>query len=121
MLAMIVKYLKSLTATFNPLSPDRSHKIPRILLSFLGPNARLPTGGNVTVKTNMLPSKSKESSSLLLSFKDGKELQFVDQRGKKEGAQKEGALDLSQYGINDVVEEVDRHSRMLMRKEDLAG
>lgn len=34
---------------------------------------------------------------------------------------KEGVLDLSKMGVTDVVEEVDRHSRALKRKEELSN
>ena len=34
---------------------------------------------------------------------------------------KEIKLDTSQMSINDLVEEMDRHSRMLSRKEELVG
>ena len=112
---MITQYLKSLTATFNPLSPSRSHKIPRIILSFLKPNARSATGGGITVKTQILPAGSSQPSGLTLGFKDGKELRWAEK------SKAEGTWNLSGVGIKDVVEEVDRHSRALRRKEELTG
>lgn len=53
----------------------------------------------------------------MLTFKDGRELRFVD--GGDGG--KEGVMDLGQCKIGDVVEEVDRRSRVMRRREDLAG
>ena len=60
-------------------------------------------------------------------FRDGRELRFVEMTRKGEAltgappVPAEGVLDLGRLGIKDVVEEVDRHSRMLQRKADLSG
>ena len=48
---------------------------------------------------------SKLPASLALKFKDGMEME----------------LDLEKMKIKDIQEEVDRHSRVLRRKEELAG
>lgn len=48
---------------------------------------------------------SKLPASLALKFKDGREME----------------LDLEKMKIKDIQEEVDRHSRVLRRKEELAG
>jgi len=48
---------------------------------------------------------SREESLLSLKFKDGKEMK----------------LDTDKLTINDVMEEVDRHSRFLKRQADLTG
>ena len=111
----MTKYLKSLNATFNPLSFQKSHQIPRIVLSFLKPDARSASAGGMTVTTNVLPAKSKEPSSLMMSFKDGKELKWVEK------SEQEGVWDLKSVNIKDVTEEVNRHSRILRRKEELSG
>jgi len=57
------------------------------------------------IESKMLPRESKEPASLAVKFKDGKEMK----------------LDLSNMRITQVVEEVDRHSRSLARKDELAG
>ena len=57
------------------------------------------------ITTKPLPQNSKEKSFLELKFRDGKEMR----------------LDTEKLKIRDVMEEVDRHSRMLDRKEALAG
>jgi len=57
------------------------------------------------IESKMLPRDSKEPASLGVKFKDGKEMN----------------LDLSNMRITQVVEEVDRHSRSLARKDELAG
>jgi len=126
---MITKYITSLTVTFNPLTPRSAHRTPRLLLSLLPPAARRP--GGVVVKTSILPTSAgvDAPSSVTLAFRDGKELKFLEvsrpaakggKTGKKvEGEVPEGVLDLGKLGIKDVVEEVDRHSRVLRRKEEL--
>jgi len=132
---MITKYLTSLTVSFNPLSSRAAHRTPRLLLSFVPPAART-TG--VTIKSNIIPTSAGNEvpSSVTLTFKDGKELRFLEVtrpvvkgnkgKGRKvEGNEKEvkeapeGVFDLGKFGIRDVVEEVDRHSRVLRRKEEL--
>jgi len=141
---MITKYLTSLTVSFNPLSPRAAHRVPRLLLSFVPPAART-TG--VVIKSIIIPTSAGQDvpSSVTLSFKDGKELRFLEvtrpvvktrNKGKgkkvdvveKDGEGKvaapvtvvpEGVFDLGKLGIRDVVEEVDRHSRVLKRKEEL--
>ena len=51
----------------------------------------------------------------MVTFKDGKELKWV------QGSRKEDEWDLAIVGIKDVKEEIDRHSRILRRKEELTG
>lgn len=130
---MITRYLTSLQATFNPLSPHKSHKIPRLILALLSSTARSAAGANIQVTTNQLPSASTEQCSLIASFKDGRKMVFKEgrsarQRGEKvaKGAADEGGLtgeeyDLRKLSINDVVVELDRHSRALTRKDELSG
>jgi len=58
-----------------------------------------------TIATKLLPRNSTEPNSLLIKFKDGKEMY----------------LKCEELGIKSLVEEVDRHSRMLQKAEDLEG
>jgi hypothetical protein len=52
---------------------------------------------------------------LEVAFKDGKTMKWAwDAQGTKIGKKE-------QAGIQDIVDEVDRHARMLKRKEDLSG
>ena len=67
------------------------------------------------VKANVLSGNSDQPSSLTLTFKDGKELKWVEKSNQ------DGVWDLRTVGIKDVVEEVDRHSRILKRKAELSG
>ena len=53
-----------------------------------------------------------------MKFKDGKELRYSERQGV-EGSQ--GEEDLNEVKIADVVEQVDRHSRLLKRKDELDG
>jgi len=85
----------------------------------------------IKISTTILPSNSKEPARITIGFKE-KQIAFVeskgsDKKGGKAEAQavalgmQEGELDLRRLGINDVVEEVDRYSRGLARKEELTG
>ncbi|KAL2172085.1 hypothetical protein VTG60DRAFT_455 [Thermothelomyces hinnuleus] len=96
---MITRFITDVTTRFNPFSP-RSRSA-RLFLSFLPPTAR-SSGMNIT--TQLLPRTSKEPSTLYIKFKDGKEMN----------------LDCESMGIKSIVEEVDRHSRMLQKEADLA-
>ncbi|KAH7399265.1 39S ribosomal protein L53/MRP-L53-domain-containing protein [Pyrenochaeta sp. MPI-SDFR-AT-0127] len=97
---MITRFLTDVRVTFNPFS--LRSKPARLFLSLIPPNAR---SDGMKIESKMLPRTSKEPASLGLKFKDGKEMK----------------LDLSTMRITQVVEEVDRHSRSLARKEELTG
>ncbi|CAG8982648.1 hypothetical protein HYALB_00006044 [Hymenoscyphus albidus] len=94
---MITTHLTSVRTVFNPFSP--AAKTARIFLSFLPPDARQ----TMQVVTKLLPRTSKERSLVEVKFKDGKEMR----------------LDAEKLGIKGVVEEVDRHSRILTRQAEL--
>lgn len=122
---MITKYLTNLTVAFSPLAASRAHRTPRLLL------ALLPASHKIKITTTILPTNTKDPARITIGFKE-KEIKFVESKGsdKKGGKQEamaeslglaEGELDLRRLGINDVIEEVDRYSRMLARKEELTG
>jgi len=96
---MITRFITEVSAVFNPFSP-RS-KTARLFLSFLPPDAR----HTMKVTTKLLPRVSTEPSFVQLKFKDGKQM----------------TLDTEKLGIKGVQEEVDRHSRILNRQEELTG
>ncbi|KAF2403849.1 mitochondrial ribosomal protein L44 [Trichodelitschia bisporula] len=96
---MITRYLASVTTKFNPFTPGA--KTARVFLANLPPNARQ----NMQINTTVLPRASVEPATLDIKFKDGKEM----------------TIDLEKMKINDVAVEVDRHSRMLQRQEDLSN
>ncbi|KAH6671455.1 mitochondrial ribosomal protein L44 [Halenospora varia] len=96
---MITRFISEVSTVFNPFSPKA--KTARLFLSFLPPNARQ----TMKVSTKLLPRISKDPSFVQLKFKDGKEMK----------------LDTEKLGIKGVMEEVDRHSRILSRQEELTG
>ncbi|PSN69672.1 hypothetical protein BS50DRAFT_571043 [Corynespora cassiicola Philippines] len=97
---MITRFLTEVRVQFNPFSV-RS-KPARLFLSLLPPNAR---GDGMSIQSKMLPRTSKLPATLDVKFKDGKEMN----------------LNLDKMRIGEVMEEVDRHSRQLARKEELLG
>jgi large subunit ribosomal protein L53 len=97
---MLTRYLTSLSVTFNPFCP--LSKTPRLLLAAIPPAAR----STIKISTTLLPRDSSDPGSLELKFKDGKEMKMVVERKLK---------------VQDVIDEVDRHSRILGREEDLKG
>lgn len=125
---MQTRFLTSLRTTFNPFS--RASKVPRLFLALLPPNARQ----TLKISVTQLPRASTEPSVLELGFKDGKEMRFVLGGQKQGGMAANGgnaALGETAGGIavdegkelklKDVMEEVERHCRILGRKEELMG
>lgn len=105
---MKTTHLTSLTASFNPFA--RHAKTPRLFLSLLPPSAR----ATVKVTVKQLPRSNTDPSTLEIGFKDGKVLKYSF-HDPVAGQKEEGTK------LKDVVEQVERHSRGLKRKEDLAG
>lgn len=98
---MLTKYITAVRATFSPFNA-RSGKTARNFLALLPPNVR----STMSVDVRVLGKDGKAGpASLALKFKDGKEMQ----------------LDLEKMKIKDIQEEVDRHSRVLRRQEELTG
>ncbi|TID16338.1 mitochondrial ribosomal protein L44 [Venturia nashicola] len=96
---MIPRFLTDVTVKFNPFSPKS--KAARIFLSLLPPDARQ----TMKISVAQLPRASEEKATLAIKFKDGKEMSFDPEIVK----------------IKKVVEEVDRHSRLLARQEELTS
>ncbi|KAM3420114.1 hypothetical protein BST61_g3416 [Cercospora zeina] len=98
---MITKYLTAVKTAFSPFNP-RSGKTARNFLAQLPPNAR----STMAIDVKLLPkAMANKPATLALSFKDGKEMM----------------LDLDKMKIKEIQSEVDRHSRVLRRAEDLSG
>ncbi|KAK2028714.1 39S ribosomal protein L53/MRP-L53 [Colletotrichum zoysiae] len=95
---MITKFMTEITTKFNPFSPKS--KSARLFLSFIPPAAR---SSGMAIKTVLLPRTSTEPPSLLVKFKDGKEM----------------SIDCEKMAIKSIIEEVDRHSRGLQKQADL--
>ena len=98
---MLTKYITAVRATFSPFNA-RSGKTARNFLAMLPPNARSTMSFDIKMLGR---NASAQPASLGLKFKDGKEMQ----------------LDLEKMKIKEIQEEVDRHSRVLRRQEELAG
>jgi large subunit ribosomal protein L53 len=112
---MKTKYLTSLSLAFNPFS--RTGKVPRLFLSLLPPAAHK----SVQIKQEQLPRASTAPSYLELGFKDGKNMKWEwTEEDVKGGLDKDGK-EKKIVKLKDVVDEVDRHARILGRKEELAG
>jgi large subunit ribosomal protein L53 len=113
---MLTKYLTTLSVAFSPLSPLRAHRTPRLLL------ALLPATHKIKVTTTILPTNSTQPAKITVGFKE-RTIEFLEKKkgDAAAGAGSDEVLDLGRLGINDIVEEVDRHSRMLGRKEELTG
>ncbi|ETS87375.1 hypothetical protein PFICI_01203 [Pestalotiopsis fici W106-1] len=96
---MITRFITEVNTKFNPFSA--ASRSTRLFLANLPPNCR--ANGGMKLTTSLLPRASTESPLLHIKFKDGKEMK----------------LDGEKLGIKGIVEEVDRHSRMLQKQADL--
>ncbi|KAL8842409.1 MAG: hypothetical protein Q9170_000537 [Blastenia crenularia] len=96
---MITRFITEVSIAFNPFRKPGS--TCRKFLAHLPANARQ----SMKINTEVLTMDSKEPNFLKLKFKDGKEMQ----------------LDTEKLSVKDVMEEVDRHSRLLKRQADLSG
>ncbi|KAK5694459.1 39S ribosomal protein L44, mitochondrial [Elasticomyces elasticus] len=98
---MLTKYLTGVSTAFSPFNA-RSGKTIRNFLALLPPNAR----STMAIDVKMFgQSEAQKPASLSLKFKDGKEME----------------MDLEKMKLKDIQVEVDRHSRILRRKDELSG
>ncbi|KAI1094149.1 putative ribosomal protein YmL44, mitochondrial [Rostrohypoxylon terebratum] len=95
---MITRFITEVNTKFNPFS--MRSRATRLFLNSLPPNARQ----SMQINTTLLPRASTLPATLLVKFKDGKEMN----------------LDGEKLGIKGIIEEVDRHSRALQKQADLA-
>lgn len=137
--------LTTLLTQFNPLSSAPAHLIPRLLLARL-PSTPLGAGGAlIKTTTKILPSNSKEPARLVIGFKGGETLTFVESTRRLEKSERrrrkergevgkgevlveeqgvelgKGEIDLGRMRIDDVLEEVGRRCRILGRREMIGG
>ncbi|TVY60666.1 54S ribosomal protein L44 [Lachnellula suecica] len=124
---MITRFLTEVSTVFNPFSPKA--KTARLFLSFLPSNARQ----TIKINTKMLPKISREPSFVELKFSKKSPPSYARPSAVlslmggwltmghfiEDGKQMK--LDAEKLGIKGVVEEVDRHSRILSRQEELTG
>ena len=121
---MITRFLTEVRVAFNPFSP-RS-KPARLFLSLIPADAR---ASGMNVQSKLLPRTSKENATLDVKFSMYPSCIAVllplkvDRKLTRPSAEdgKEMKLNLSNMRITEVMEQVDRHSRMLARKEELTG
>jgi large subunit ribosomal protein L53 len=114
---MITRFITEVSTTFNPFLPRA--KTARLFLSFLPPNARQ----TMKIDTKLLPRTSRDPSFIKLKFSKlylKPPARFLPDTGIAEDG-KQMKLDAEKLGIKGVVEEVDRHSRILSRQEELNG
>ncbi len=113
---MITKFITEVKTVFNPFNPKA--KTARLFLSFLPPDAR----STMKINTKLLPRASKEPAVFQLKFStfpSPYEIKKSNVIFVEDG--KEMTLNAEKLGINGVMEEVDRHSRQLLRQEELNG
>jgi large subunit ribosomal protein L53 len=112
---MISRFITEVTTKFNPFSPQA--KAARLFLTFLPPNAR---SSGMIIQTTLLPRTSTETSMLYLKFstysKERCGFQWLTTY-VEDG--KEMNIDCEKMGIKSIIEEVDRHSRVLQKQADL--
>jgi len=111
---MKTTYLTSILCSFNPFS--RSGAVPRLFLQLLPPKAHK----DIQIKQSVLPRSSTQPALLELGFKDGKKMTWSWSDGPtlKEGAEAKGER---RVALEEIVNEVNRHARILGRKEELSG
>ena len=112
---MKTKYLTSLSLSFNPFS--RTGKVPRLFLTMLPPAAHK----SVHIKQTQQPRSSTLPAFLELGFKDGKKMKWEWLEDDVAGGLDANGKEKKITKLEDVVGEVDRHARILGRKEELAG
>ncbi|KAL8791540.1 MAG: hypothetical protein Q9195_005868 [Heterodermia aff. obscurata] len=96
---MNTKFITNVSVKFNPFK--RSSNACRFFLAQLPANART----TMKISTTILLRDSQEESMLHIKLKNGKEL----------------SLDTEKLKIEDIIQEVERHSRALNRQAELAG
>jgi large subunit ribosomal protein L53 len=113
---MKTTYLTTLSLAFNPFS--RTGKVPRLFLTLLPPSAHK----TIQIKQTQLPRSSTQPAFLELGFKDGKKMRYEwTEQDLLQGGKASDGKERKIIKLGDVVEEVDRHARMLGRKEELSG
>lgn len=106
---MKTTYLTSLTARFNPFSTTA--KVPRLVLGMLSPSAHK----SVKITTTQLPRSSTQPALLEMGFKDGKSMKFSWTEEATQPSDKKAEA----IKLQDIVEQVNRHARILARQEEL--
>lgn len=113
---MKTNYLTTLSTTFNPFS--RTAIVPRLFLQLLPPKAH----NTIKIERKVLPKTSTAPAKLDLGFKDGQKMTFTWAE-RQSGLTREAAnmKEDKPVLLSDIVDAVDRHARVLSRKEELQG
>jgi large subunit ribosomal protein L53 len=109
------RFITEVSAVFNPFSPKA--KTARLFLSFLPPDARQ----TMKVNTKLLPRASRDPSLVQVKFSEFASSANLTILTKASEDGKDMKLDPEVLGIKGVLEEVNRHSRILARQEELSG
>ena len=113
---MKTEYIATLKTAFNPF--HATSRVPRLFLSLIPSSAHKTLNPNIT----QLPRTSTAPAILELGFKDGKTMKYSWTAEMMDKNTKDGkGRSVKPVSLTDIVEEVDRHTRRLARKEDLAG
>ncbi len=112
---MKTTYITSINAIFNPFT--HSGAVPRLFLQLLPVKAHK----DMKIVQQVLPRSSPAPAKLELSFKDGKIMKWTwGGQQVQQQAQAPGQTE-RKIGLPDIIEEVNRHARILGRKEELSG
>lgn len=117
---MRTTYITSITTSFNPFS--RTSAVPRLFLQLLPVKAHK----DIKIAQTVLPRSSTQPAILELGFKDGAKRKYSWTEKAKQ-LQTEAELEAKKgpedapTQLSDIVEEVNRHARILGRKEELQG
>lgn len=103
---MKTTYLVNLTTAFNPFS--KTAAVPRLFLQQLSAKAQK----DIKITRKVLPRTSAEPASLTLGMKDGQQMKYT-------WSEQDDAK--SQVRLNDIIEQIQRHARVVGRKEELSG
>lgn len=114
---MRTTYLTTVLASFNPF--QHSGAVPRLFLGLLPPRAHR----DMKITSKVLPRSSQTPATLELGFKDGKSMKWTwPERTKAEKNEIAATKsDERVVSLQEIVEEVNRHARILGRKEELDG
>ncbi|TGZ76346.1 hypothetical protein EX30DRAFT_336717 [Ascodesmis nigricans] len=97
---MHTRFFTSVKLRFNPF--DLRGKTPRLFAALLPPDARAQ---GMKIQTEVLPRNDRSGGFVEVVFTDGDKY----------------AVQTKNVGIKDVVEEVERRTRLMARKEELAS
>ena len=111
---MITTYITSLKTAFNPF--QATSKVPRLFLNLLPAEAHK----SIKISAKQFPRTSTAPAVLELGLKDGKTLKYSwDADALKSTASTQQKV--KRTSLQDIVEEVNRHARVLDRKAELSG